>query len=186
MSNFVPVAFQVQLARLFGATSKEAVAQSRTPALWKKTLQKVLDELYEYAQANIETDELHWLMICTAFASAHESLKEDSFWPGYVEGMVRLNLLLLGDYPDHRKRKTGKKKAEHYHLSRLRKLHFLQNQDQKVKTMLAAQTVGFPKLSEPPRIALSKFRAEYGYEASYRDFIRWYKCMYPRDYAALF
>ena len=186
MSNFVPAAFKVQLARLFGALSQEAVAQSRTPAQWKKTLQKVLDELYRYAQENIETDELHWLMICTAFSSAHESLKEESFWPGYVEGLIRLNLLVLGDYPDHRKRKTGKKKAEHYHLSRLRGLHYLQNQDQKLKVMLAAQAAGCPKLSLPPRTALSEFRAQHGYKASYRDFIRWYKNSYPQDYAALF
>lgn len=186
MKHIVPAAFQVQLSRLFGAASQEALTQSRSPAQWKKTLHKVLDELYRYAQTNIETDELHWLMICTAFTAAHESLKEENFWPGYVEGIIRLNLLVLGDYPDHRKRKTGKKKAEHYHLSRLRALHYLQNQDQKLKVLLAAQAVGFPKLSAPPRTVLSEFRAQHGYEATYRDFIRWYKSQYPQDYASLF
>ena len=94
-------------------------------------------------------------MLCTAFAAANESLKEENFWPGFVEGMIRLNLLLLGDYPDHRKRKTGKKKAEHYHLDRLRRLHYLQNQDNKLKVLFAAQMFGFPKLSIAPRTALS-------------------------------
>ncbi|MCK9636862.1 MAG: hypothetical protein M0R41_11360 [Methylobacter tundripaludum] len=186
MNTIVPRAFQVQLGRLFGEASREATAQERTPAEWKKTLKKTLDELYQYARTNIETDELHWLMICSAFCAANESLKEEFFWPGYVEGLSRLNLLVLGDYPDHRKRKTGKKKTEHYQLSRLRQLHYLQNQDQKLKVLLAAQAGGFPKLSVPPLTALSEFRDQYGYKASYGDFMRWYKNKYPQDYAALF
>ncbi len=186
MKHTVPAAFQVQLSRLFGSESQEAFAQSRSSSQWKKTLQKVLDELYRYAQTNIETDELHWLMICTAFTAAHESLKEENFWPGYVEGIIRLSLLVLGDYPDHRTRKTGRKKAEHYHLSRLRTLHYLQNQDQKLNVLLATQAVGFPRLSVPPRTVLSEFRAKHGHKGTYREFIRWYKVHYPQDYASLF
>jgi hypothetical protein len=182
----VPPAFQVQLARLFGAESAEAEPEVRTPAQWKRTLQNLLDEVYRYAQENVETDELHWFMICTAFAAAHEALKGKDFWPGYVEGIVRLNLLLLGDYPDHRKRKRGKKKDEHYHLGRLRKLHYLQNQDQKLKVLLAAQACGYPDLTVRPRDALSQFRSEHGFGANYRDFIKWYKLTYPQDYAAVF
>lgn len=183
----IPKSFKVQLARLFGSTSAEARVESRTPAQWKKTLKKLLDELYQYTRANIETDDLHWIMLCTAFASADEALKnEDDFWPGFVEGLIRLNLLILGDYPDHRKRKAGKKKTGHYRLNGLRQLHYLQNQDRKLNVLFAAHAAGFPKLSVAPRDALSKFRSEYGHEPNYRDFMYWYKNNYPKDYAALF
>ena len=177
---------QVQLARLFGASSPEALTQERTPKEWRKTLGKVLEELFRYTRENVETDELHWQMLLSCFAAAQESLKEEEFWPGYTEAITRLSLLLLGDYPDHRKRKTGKKKSGHYHLNHLRDLKFLQTNDQKLKVLLAAYSAGFPELSLAPLTALSEFRVAHGYGPDYRAFMKWYKTTYPRDYAAVF
>jgi hypothetical protein len=179
-------AIQVQLSRLFGAASTEARTESRTSREWRKTLRKVLEELYRYARANIETDELHWQMLLSSFAAAHESLKEEDFWPGYVEAVTRLALLLLGDYPDHRKRRTGKKSNDHYRLGRLRDLKYIQNDDQRLKVLFAAHAAGFPALAVPPKRALSEFREQYGYKGSYKDFLHWYKKEYPTDYAAIF
>lgn len=176
---------QVQLAKLFGAASTEAQSVSRTPTQWRKTLRKLLDELYAYAKENVDTDELHWLMICSSFAAASEALKTDDFWPGYAEALIRLSLLLIGDYPDHRRRKTGKKKNTHYKLNRLRSLHYTQDPDQRVRTMFTAKAAGAPKLSVSPRDALAQFR-EQKVAGTYRDFITWYKRAYPEDYAALF
>lgn len=178
-------AVQVQLARLFGAASSEAQKESRTPREWKQTLRKLLEELYRYTRENIETDELHWQMLLSCFVAAHESLKEEAFWPGYVEAITRLAFLLLGDYPDHRKRRTGKKPADHYRLNRLRDLKYTQTQDQRLKVLLA-QAAGFPELAVAPRTALSEFREQYGYKPSYKDFMHWYKKAYPSDYAAVF
>jgi hypothetical protein len=110
----VPESMVIQLSRLFGEQSKELKSNERTNNQWKKTLQKSLDELFRYTEENVHTDELHWLMICSGFASAHESLEEDNFWSGYVEGIMRVCFLLLGDYPDHRKYKGGKKKSDYY------------------------------------------------------------------------
>lgn len=186
MNRSVPRAVRVQLAHLFGAASSEASAESRGPGQWKRLLQKVLDELYRYVEVNVETDELHWFMICTAFAASSESLKEEDFWPGFSEGLIRLSFLLVGDYPDHRRRTTGKRKAEHYRLDRLRRMHYVQDQDQRLKVLLAAQNAGHPELSIDPRKALSEFRALHGFRASYREFMKWYKKAYPRDYSAVF
>jgi hypothetical protein len=185
MPTTAPPSLKVQLAKLFGAASAEARSETRTPAQWRKTLRKLLDELYEYAKANVETDELHWLMICSSFAAAMESLKDEDFWPGYTEGLIRLSLLLMGDYPDHRRRKTGKKKDTHYKLNRLRTLHYSQDADQRVRTIFTAKAAGFPALTASPRDALARFREESG-GGSYRDFMSWYKLVYPEDYAALF
>ena len=186
MSNSVPPAFKIQMARLFGATSAEAKNEHRTIEQWRKTLQKSLDEIYAYTEANIETDDIHWLMICSAFASAHAALKEDFFWPGFIEGLVRLNLLVLGDYPDHRKRKGGKKKSTHYSLNSFRSLHYLQDSDQKLRVLYAQPRLGFPELSISPLDAMSIFRNQHGYQASHREFMKWYKKNYPKDYASIF
>jgi len=47
----VPRSLQNQLARLFGANSKEARGTDRTPAAWKSTLRKILHELDRYIRA---------------------------------------------------------------------------------------------------------------------------------------
>jgi hypothetical protein len=179
-------AVQVQLSRLFGAGSSEAQKESRTPTEWRRTLRKALEELYRYTRENVETDELHWQMLLSCFVAAHESLKETDFWPGYTEALTRLTLLLLGDYPDHRKRKTGKKAADHYRLSRLRGLNYVQTSDQKLHVLLASEAAGFPELAFAPRAALREFREQHGYKPGYKDFLRWYKKAYPADYASIF
>jgi hypothetical protein len=184
--NSVPTPMQIQLARLFGQRSSELHKTERTPQQWKKTLKKLLDELFRYVESNIQSDELHWLMICSCFAAANEALETENFWPGYVEGITRLNFLLIGDYPDHRKYRCGKKKKGHYALNQHREILYVQRPAQKMKTLLAAQAVGYPQLSCNPRDALSKFREEHGFSKGYWEFFSWFKKRYPLDYAALF
>jgi hypothetical protein len=106
----VPPGMKVQLERLFGSDSPEAKAAVRTDAQWRQTLSSVLAELFKYLEQNVHTDDMHWTMLCTGFAAAADSLKHDDFWPGYAEGITRIALLLMGDYPDHKTRGAGQKK----------------------------------------------------------------------------
>ena len=90
-----------------------AKAKTRTPTEWRKTLRLELQELDRYLTENVETDDLHKSMLRLGLDSADKALNEEDFWPGYLEGITRLALLLMGDYPDHRGRKPGRKKSEH-------------------------------------------------------------------------
>jgi hypothetical protein len=182
----VPKAMSVQLARLFGAESKAAGQSSLTQAEWRAILTKVVRELGHYLDANIESDEVHMMMLFSGLAAAEDALKETHFWPGYVEGITRLVLLLMGDYPDHRKRKGGAKRKDHYQLRRLRTVRYCKDELQRVKTLFAASALGYPKLSKDPRDALSEFREIHGRRATYIEFFRWYKKKYPEEYAAVF
>lgn len=182
----VPSPMKVQLSRLFGAKSREVSKNEKTAAEWKRTLKKVLDELSHYMEGNIDTDGMHTLMLYSGLAAAHEALKEENYWPGYVEGITRFALLLMGDYPDHRRRKSGKKKKEHYSLKSMRSVTYIQDTDQRIRTMLAASQAGFPQLSQNPREAIRQFREEQGFDGSYKEFLRWFREKYPADYAALF
>jgi len=110
-STPVPRALQVQLGRLFGAASSEASRSSRTPTEWRRTLRRVLHEIDRYLIANVDTDDLHLQMLQSGLFAADEALKEEDFWPGYVEGITRVLLLLLGDYPDHRRRRGGRRSS---------------------------------------------------------------------------
>lgn len=177
---------QNQLSRLFGADSTEARKTDRTVAEWKRTLRKVLHELDRYVQANVDTDELHFLIIASGLFAADESLKDEEFWPGYAEGVTRVLLALLGDVPDHRRRKGGAKSSDHYGLDLHRSLNYRQGSDQRLRTLLAAGVFRVPGLSRPPREVLNEFRSHYGHRPTWKQFLRWYKKNFPADYTAVF
>jgi hypothetical protein len=171
---------------LFGSASVETSQVTRTASQWKRTLRKVLHELDHYVTANVDTDELHSLIIASGLFAADESLKTDEFWPGYAEGLTRVILALLGDYPDHRRRKRGAKSSDHYSLQYCRSLQYGQNADQRFRTLLAAGAVGLEGLSQPPREVLDDFRARFGSRKTWAQFLRWYKKKFPSDYTAVF
>jgi hypothetical protein len=182
----VPKAMQVQLARLFGAESKEASTFNRKATDWRKTLRAVLREIDRYVAENVDTDELHRWMLLSGLAAAEESLKEEDFWPGYAEGITRLALVLLGDYPDHRRLKPGRKKDGHYSLKACRSAQWVQTPEQRFRAVFAASSIGCPKLCANPRDVLDDFRRQVGFGPNHADFMEWYRANFPRDYAALF
>jgi hypothetical protein len=185
----VPPSMQVQLARLFGSGSSEATQQTRSSTQWKRTLRRVLSEVNHYLEANVETDDVHWPMLYSGLAAAYESLKQEDFWPAYTEGMTRLALILMGDYPDHRKRRAGRKQDDHYLLSRCRSVRYIQTSNQKLNTLIAASQAGPVlgiKLSKGAFDVLREFRRQFGYRVGYDKFFKWYREEYPEDYAAVF
>jgi hypothetical protein len=186
-NKIVPKPFQVQFSRLFGESSNIAKAQKLTENQWRRVLKALLDEIYRYIEDNINTDELHYIMLCSGLASASDSIRNDDFfWPGYIEGITRLCLLLLGDYPDHRRRKKGKKTKDYYKLNQHRKLYYAQDADQKVRVFWAASRMGFRGTSHEFNSVMGQFREEKGFKASYKDFMRWYRLRFPEEYSKLF
>lgn len=63
-------AMQVQLARLFGARSKQATTDMQTPDEWRKTLKAVLIEIENYVAANVDTDEFHRMTLLSGLVGA--------------------------------------------------------------------------------------------------------------------
>jgi hypothetical protein len=182
----VPRSLQNQLARLFGANSNEACQTDRTPAAWKSTFRKILHELDRYIRANVDTDELHLFIIAAGLCAADESLNQDEFWPGYAGGITQVLLALLGDYPDHRRRKGGAKPADHYLLDLNRSLRYTQDMEQRFRTLIAAGDFGVPGLSRRPREALDEFRRQFGSRPTHAQFMLWYRKRFPADYTAVF
>ncbi len=143
-------------------------------------------ELEQYLRTNIDTDELHMYMLYTGFLAAEESLNTNDFWPSYTEAILRIAFILLGDNPDHRKRKGGRKRNGYYDLQLRRNVRYIQDSNQKLRTLLAVSRFGLPKLDKNPNEALREFRGEIGYKATYKDFFKWYKNKYSKDYARVF
>ncbi len=180
----VPKSMQNQLARLFGQASKEAKATTRNRGEWRQALRRVLTDLDRYLDENVATDEMHRFMLATGLWAASESLKEEDFWPGYVEGITRFALTLLGDYPDHRNQRLHGKRKTHYSLRRFRSLVYAQTPEQKVKTLFGTSTFGMPKLSTKPIELWREYVAQV-HSPSYRQFLQWFRKNYPKDYAAV-
>jgi len=177
---------RVQLARMFGGTSREASASTRTPAEWRRTFGRVLVEIERYLDANVNTDELHYFLLMTCIWAGLESLKEDEFIIGYAEAVTRLAFLLMGDYPDHRRRKTGVKRADHYELKRHRSVAFSQNQHQKLNALNAAFRIGYPQGMPDAFGAFRDFRPEKSTIGTHRQFLLWFRGKYPKAYAGVF
>jgi hypothetical protein len=177
---------QNQLVRLFGSRSKLVPGDELTAAELKKTLKAVVGELKEYVFANVDTDESHMIQIALTVQKAEEVLKEEDFVVGYIEAITHLALLLLGEYPNHHSRKSGRKTEDFYKLDYLRTLHWVQTPDQRLRTLLKVGDQGIPTLSASPRDVLRSFRDQYGHKPTYADFLRWYRREFPADYAAVF
>lgn len=182
----VPPAFKVMISRLFGSESIKIKEETFTDAQWKSNLNQILKELKNYLLNNIDSDELHMYMIYSGFLAAKEALKQKYFWPAYTEAILRITFLLIGDLPDHRRRKGGRKRLGHYNLKRYRSAHYFQDQNQKLRTLLAVHKFGLPKLEKNPNVALREFRYEFGFSTTYKQFFKWYKEKYGKDYALVF
>ncbi len=98
---------RIQLARLFGEESKIATGELRTNGQRRRVLRSVLTELEQYLRANVDTDEFHKSLMIGGLMGAREALKREDFGRDTLEGVKRILLTLLGDYPDHHRRKRG-------------------------------------------------------------------------------
>ena|SRR5271170_1929741 len=180
-----PPAMKIQLGRLLGASSFTRRFDNASPAEWRLALRRILRELDRYLAASVHTDEVHRLMLLSGLAAASESLKQEKFWPGYVEGITRLAILLMGDYPDYRRRRPVRHQHGFYRLDRFRDVCFQQTPEQKLRTLMVARQVGISLKASPGR-ALIEFRRKFGRKAGPADFLAWFRRTHPEDYAAVF
>ena len=187
--SILPV-MQEQISSLFGYHSKDAQRYDFSQAELVKLLNKILNELKYYLDKNIDTDSLHYNQLTDSLSllsnSSYKDKRMEEIYFDYIEKFIRFSLLLMGDNPDHRKRKGGRKSKEHYDLSRHRSIIYLQDTDQQFFTMLNASIYFREKFKIDTKKVLRDFRHEKGYKATRKDFINWFKEKYPKEYLVLF
>lgn len=182
----VPPSFKTHFRRLFGSEAAIAKKDALTDTEWRHALHEILIEFEQYLHHNIQSDELHMYMIYASLLMAEESLKETNFWPPFTEAILRVGFLLMGDYPDHRRRKGGRKREGHYNLQLFRSVHYTQDIYQRMRTLRAVPRYGMPKLEKDPDEALREWRNEAGFSEDYVNFFKWYREKYGKDYALIF
>ncbi|HEY5122605.1 MAG TPA: hypothetical protein VIK14_02600 [Ignavibacteria bacterium] len=182
----VPISMQGFLGKLFGELSEIANKEYKTKSEWRNTLKKILEELNLYLIENIETDEVHIKMLKRSLESSKANISEDFFWPGYLEGILRFSLILLGDLPNHYRRKKGRKSINHYNLKRFRKINYYQDVNQKINLLFNASKIEDIIINKN----LFKIRKEFynSKQVSFTnyEFIKWFKKNYPEDYSKIF
>lgn len=92
----------------------------------------------------------------------------------------------MGDYPDNRKYKCGKKGKAHYRLNLNRTLQYTQDSEQKKHTLLAASNNKFPNLGIDIGASINECRSEMGADATPKQYLEWFKQKYPNEYASIF
>ncbi len=182
----VPEHLQDLLMQLYGITSIDASIDYRTNNEWIKLFKKINDDLYQYIEQNIHTNFIHYSEILSALYQADKSLTEDFFWPNYINGLIRIILLLIGDLPDHFTRKTGRKEKDHYLLNHTRTISYSQNSNQKIQLINKVSKGKYPILSKTYREFYLEFKLNNTYNTFANDFINWFQITYPSEYAKIF
>jgi len=186
LNTKVPVAMNGLLQGLFGIRSRHAGLSHRSNAQWRRVLRAVLRELDGYWRENVTTDQLHASRLARSLVSAEHALAGDEFWPGFAEGILRFSLELLGDYPDHRQRKRGRRENGHYRLDRLRSIHYTQHVHQKYLTLHAAADAQLPNVPRPLWRTWKVFHDEHGFHQPERTRMDWFRQKHPNAYASVF
>lgn len=182
----VPLSMKCLFGRLFGELSYVARENYKTNSQWRSALNKVLMELNKYLEENIVTDDDHMKMLKTSLASSEAHLSSEFFWPGYLEGILRFAFILLGDLPNHTRKNKGRKKIDHYNLRKFRKINYYQDTKQKLSTLYFAPHKSGIELNEDIDSARRQFHKVNNGKRSERDFLKWYKENYPKDYVKVF
>lgn len=175
-----------QMARLFGAQSKFANADYLTDAEWRIAFKKVTVELYRYMRQNVDTDPPHRELLESAFLCASHDLDTEDAYIGYIQALTRLCLVLMGDYPDHRKRRGKGKGKGYYGLQMCRSLEYTRSPNQRLWALDASRLLFVEGCDVKVFDELNKFRRQFGYEPTIADFLRWFAAEHPVHYAATF
>ncbi len=176
----LPPSFECLLQSMFGWGTKIGSSTYLSDSEYKKVIGSILNELEKYLSDNVHTDPNHQEELQKAIKSAQLYFNEEYWWPGVFEGVVRLTLLLMGDFPRHEKYSRGKKDEDFYKLNLHRSVCWIQNSSQRMSMLYDAERLG--KLDKK----LWQLRKEFHENSKYKDFISWFREKYPTEYAKVF
>jgi hypothetical protein len=181
------MAVEFFLSFVLGTSSTHGVGACLDDVEWRRYCKRLTCELEKYIATNVVTDRDHDGQIRTAISKLKRATR-----PGLdprlrerilVVALLELSLLLLGDLPNHRKRKKINR-PEHYLLNKYRSLHYSQMADQKAKLL--------GKFYEPFAVESPvKTRIWNEYDLSRRQiggsarFVEWFHKNYPAEYEKL-
>lgn len=170
---------------LFGCKSRDSQKYERTEKEWKELLKKYVVEIQEYLNENIETDSIHMERLLAAASSSETALRKEDYLPLYIEGLIRLIFTLIGQSPEHCRRKGGRKAKDHYKLDKYRNICYIQDSQQKYRLLHFASQHHYISIQHM-RSVYYDFCKEFTYYEKKKKFINWFKEKYSDDYLRIF
>lgn len=183
--KMIPEKIIVLNKSLFGCQSKDSQMYERTEIEWKKLLKKYVIEIQKYLNENIDTDSIHMERLLDAASSSESALKNDEYLPLYIEGLIRLIFTLIGQSPEHYRRKGGRKTKDHYKLDKYRNIIYSQNANQKYQLLYYASRYNYISIRNL-KLVYYDFCKKFGFHEKKRKFINWFKKKYPNDYLRIY
>jgi hypothetical protein len=140
----IPLSVEHFLSYMFGKNSTHGLAGSSSKSDWTKLCKKLILHLEKYVEQNIYTDRIHLQRIKLQIDALRASLSVKvgpARDPLLFAAFCKLCLLLMGDLPDHWRKKVVNR-PEYFRLNPRRSLLYVQSRQQKVNLILRECTRG--------------------------------------------
>jgi hypothetical protein len=171
---------------LFGARSVDVSLDYRTKAQWIKLLSKINDEMMMYVKQNIVTDKLHYQAITESIIQAKKTLKNDPFFIEYIGNLLKIIFLLMGHFPNHCIRESGRKSNDFYNLNRHRTINYSMSKTQKYRLIADFILSHKEFYGKSYRDFWSEYYHCEDYDQSEEQFVDWFCQKYPEEYVKFF
>ena len=112
---------------------------------WRGYCTRLFDHLQRYVETNLVTDALHREQIQHALQSLKGAVRQPEREALLVTGLVRLCFLLLGDAPNHWRKKVVNR-PDYFALDRFRSIHYAQSPEQRARMIW--RTAVYPRIEK--------------------------------------
>lgn len=187
--TYVPISIEYLMSELFGKLQYHGYVGAVSRSTWKKDLLKVAKYIKRAVLLNVETDAIHRKKVLATCDALLQDLGAASTInaanAAVIEHLIRLVFLLLGNMPDHWRRRSPYSDS-FWKLNGHRTLHYSQSVEQKVATLINAvdiqKRVEVP-LEEHPNLHEAFYL---GFKGNSSEFLTWFKNKYPAAYCEVF
>jgi hypothetical protein len=186
---YVPISVEYLLSALFGKLNYHGYVGAVSKSKWQKDLTKVATYLKKSIEFNVHTDTIHRARLLRSCDDLVEKLKKtktiNDINAVTIECLTRLAFLLLGNMPDHWRRRAPYQ-DRFWRLDGHRSIQYHQTTEQ--KAYLLIHLVDIKKEFD---ISIKDYRdlhdAFYrGFKSKAHPFLLWFKHEYPKIYCEVF
>jgi len=144
----LPIEVEHFLTNVLGRSLHGTTGFPRTRE-WRGYCTRLFDHLQRYVDTNLVTDATHRDHVQHTLRSLKDAVRKQQAREALlVTGLVRLCLLLLGDFPNHWQKKVVNR-PEYFALDRFRTVHYSQSPEQRAK--LIWRTAIYPRIEKARR-----------------------------------
>ena len=177
------------MSRLFGDDNYHGYVGAVRKPIWKKDLRKIIKYIRKSIELSVDADSFHKNRLITLCNSIDNQLSNATLTSQMnliaIEGLIELAFLLIGNIPDHWRRKSPYS-DKFWGLDGHRRLTYSQSNEQKTYLIIhivdirREYTVEVEGYEDLHAVFYRKFKGKA------HEFISWFKKNYPNLYCKIF